>query len=203
MGCVAINDLVIAQSETSVIDVMLDNVTPYTAFQIDVKLPSGLKANNIVLSKRLTSTHSVMWRMQDDNTLRVVVFTLNNTAIADNSGSLFTIEVTADATFESGIIVANNAIFTACDLTTHYLSEVVADAINPTEVNGIYTTNSIYAIGGTIFIESICKQVAYITTTGGVMQTVELQAGRNEITISQQGVYIVAVGAKIQKVIIR
>ena len=202
-GLLAINDLVIAHGETAGIEVSLDNEVPYTAFQMDVTLPDGLTVNDIALSNRLNATHSMMWRMQDDNTLRVVVFAVDNSAVADNSGALFTIEVTADAAFEGGNIVADNAIFTVRDLTIHHLDTAVAGAKNTAGVDGIYTADRIYTMGRTIVIESTCDQVAYITTTGGVMRAEEVKAGRNEITLSQQGLYIVVVGSETQKLIIR
>ena len=202
-GLLAMNDLVIAHGETAGIEVSLDNEVPYTAFQMDVTLPDGLTVNDIALSNRLNATHSMMWRMQDDNTLRVVVFAVDNSAVADNSGALFTIEVTADAAFEGGNIVADNAIFTVRDLTIHHLDTAVAGAKNTAGVDGIYTADRIYTMGRTIVIESTCDQVAYITTTGGVMRAEEVKAGRNEITLSQQGLYIVVVGSETQKVIIR
>ncbi|MBQ5750904.1 MAG: leucine-rich repeat protein, partial [Bacteroidaceae bacterium] len=202
-GCLAMNDLVIAHGETAGIEVALDNEAPYAAFQVDVTLPEGLTVNDITLSNRLNATHSMMWRMQDDNTLRVVVFAVDNSAVADNSGALFTIEVTADAAFEGGNIVADNAIFTVRDLTTHHLDTAVAGAKNTAGIDGTYTTDRIYTMGRTIVIESTCDQVAYITTTGGAMRAEEVKAGRNEITLSQQGLYIVVVGSETQKVIIR
>ena len=202
-GLLAMNDLVIAHGETAGIEVSLDNEVPYTAFQMDVTLPDGLTVNDIALSNRLNATHSMMWRMQDDNTLRVVVFAVDNSAVADNSGALFTIEVTADAAFEGGNIVADNAIFTVRDLTIHHLDTAVAGAKNTAGVDGIYTADRIYTMGRTIVIESTCDQVAYITTTGGVMRAEEVKAGRNEITLSQQGLYIVVVGSETQKLIIR
>ncbi len=202
-GVLSMNDVIIAQGETTGIEVSLDNAVPYTAFQMDVTLPEGLTANDITLSNRISSTHSLMWRMQEDNTLRVVVFAPDNSAIADNSGALFTIDVTAGSAFEGGHIVADNTIFTARDLTMHYLDGAEATAINPAGVDGIYTADGIYTIGRTLVIESTCNQAAYITTTGGVMRAVELQAGRNEIAMLQQGLYIVVVGSETQKVIIR
>ena len=202
-GVLSMNDVIIAQGETTGIEVSLDNAVPYTAFQMDVTLPEGLTANNITLSNRISSTHSLMWRMQEDNTLRVVVFAPDNSTIADNRGALFTIDVTAGSAFEGGHIVADNTIFTARDLTMHYLDGAEAAAINPAGVDGIYTADRIYTIGRTLVIESTCNQAAYITTTGGVMRAVELQAGRNEIAMLQQGLYIVVVGSETQKVIIR
>ncbi len=202
-GVLSMNDVIIAQGETTGIEVSLDNAVPYTAFQMDVTLPEGLTANDITLSNRISSTHSLMWRMQEDNTLRVVVFAPDNSAIADNNGALFTIDVTAGSAFEGGHIVADNTIFTARDLTMHYLDGAEAAAINPAGVDGIYTADRIYTIGRTLVIESTCNQAAYITTTGGVMRAVELQAGRNEIAMLQQGLYIVVVGSETQKVIIR
>ena len=202
-GVLSMNDVIIAQGETTGIEVSLDNAVPYTAFQMDVTLPEGLTANDITLSNRISSTHSLMWRMQEDNTLRVVVFAPDNSTIADNSGALFTIDVTAGSAFEGGHIVADNTIFTARDLTMHYLDGATATAINPAGVDGIYTADRIYTIGRTLVIESTCNQAAYITTTGGVMRAVELQAGRNEIAMLHQGLYIVVVGSETQKVIIR
>lgn len=66
------------------------------------------------------------------------------------------------------------------------------------------TMNSrIYAEGQNIIIESPVDQSAIISDISGRAKTVSLQAGRNEIPVNASGIYIVRIGEKTTKLMLR
>ena len=202
-GKLQVSDIVVGGDENTPIEIVLDNNMPYTSFQMNVILPAGLKAQGVTLGNRLASTHHVMWKEQADGSLRIAAFAIDNAAIADNTGVLLAIDVVAENKFKNGVVEINNAVFATRNITIHNLDNSSCNVNNTTDVKRIYTIDRVYSAGDAIVVESTCNRVAYITTTSGVTRSVELQAGRNEISMLQQGVYIVVIGDTAHKVVIK
>ncbi|MBO5703797.1 MAG: InlB B-repeat-containing protein, partial [Bacteroidaceae bacterium] len=91
------------------IDVSLENLesSNYTAFQMDLVLPDGVRVqeNTIEASSRLAH-HTLTTKLQDDGTLRLAAYSLNNTAITGNTSSLVSLLVTLDNATQSGTFLA-------------------------------------------------------------------------------------------------
>ena len=202
-GRLAVSDVLLAKGETRTIEIELNNKLAYTAFQMDLVLPTGLAVTNVSLSDRATDSHSLLWNLCEDGIVNILGMSSDNAAFDGEWGVLLTLEVTADATFTGGDIILTNGIFAARDLTTHYLDAAYAKAGNPTDISDAYSKNRIYNIERTVIIESVCNQVATIATTDGQLHTYSIGAGRNEIEVEQQGVYIVAVGSLTKKILIK
>ncbi|MBO5698734.1 MAG: hypothetical protein J6R79_01855 [Bacteroidaceae bacterium] len=79
------------------LDISLENPesSNYTAFQMDLVLPEGTLVNDASFggSSRLTN-HTLTTNLQNDGMWRVAAYSLNNTAITGNSGTLFSVLVT-------------------------------------------------------------------------------------------------------------
>ncbi|MCK9281313.1 MAG: choice-of-anchor D domain-containing protein [Melioribacteraceae bacterium] len=84
-----------APAETITIAVNVTNADPFTALQTDIKLPSQVKYvdNSIELSSR-ASAHNISASLQENNTLRVIIFSVNQTNVTGTSGDLFSFRVT-------------------------------------------------------------------------------------------------------------
>ncbi len=78
-----------------------------TAFQLDLVLPQGFSVveNSAKASSRLPD-HTVVVSKHPSSVYKVAAYSLNNTVIAGNSGSVATISITAEAAAESGTYTA-------------------------------------------------------------------------------------------------
>lgn len=109
-----IPDFKIAVGETKTISVVLDNETPFTAFQTDLYLPEGLNivADSFKFTSRGFSGHSVSAKSFTDGRTRIVCLSLSNDVFAGNSGALLDFDVTATKDIaETAVIEMKNQIF--------------------------------------------------------------------------------------------
>ena len=110
-----IPDFKIAVGETKTIGVILDNETPFTAFQTDIYLPEGLTivANSFKLTSRKgTGSHSISSKSFSDGRTRVACFATNNVTFTGNTGALLEFEITANKDVaESCTIELKNQLF--------------------------------------------------------------------------------------------
>ena len=67
--------------------ISLDNAQEYTAFQMDMLLPEGIKLAAASLGDRANSQF-LMTNMVDDNVLRIAAMSITNKAISGNSGAV-------------------------------------------------------------------------------------------------------------------
>ena len=75
------------------ISVLLDNATPYIAYMMDITLPDGFVlpggVDALALSSRTEATHVIDAMLNDDNVLRVIGYSMSNTAVPGSEGALF------------------------------------------------------------------------------------------------------------------
>lgn len=72
-----------------------------------------------------------------------------------------------------------------------------------TGLNDLTMNSRIYAEGQNIIIESPVDQSAIISDISGRAKTVSLKAGRNEVPVNSGGLYIVRIGEKTTKLMLR
>lgn len=86
-------------------NIQLRNADTYTAVQFDINLSDGQSISNIVLNG--SSNHSLSWKMIDEKTCRVVVYSMANAPFLVNSDNLFTVFMTGgqDATISNEILI--------------------------------------------------------------------------------------------------
>ena len=103
-----INDFTINASESKTIEVNMNNVDTYCAFQFDMYLPEGLKIDEedeeflIEATSRLTKSHMISTNKLSENVIRFVVYSNKNTNIKLNEGAIMTIPFTASAEMAAG-----------------------------------------------------------------------------------------------------
>ena len=108
------SDITLAASETRRVSIMLENEMDYSAFQLDLQLPDGLKASNFQLTDRAGSHAFDVNTLQNDN-IRALCYSPDMTAINGHEGALLTFDVTATSNVKGDIIVDGiELITTAC-----------------------------------------------------------------------------------------
>lgn len=189
-------DAEVEAGETTTLYVKLDNATAYTAMQFNVELPEGLSIERVEMVGN--TAHSVA-----ENDGRIVAYSLTNRAF--NGGeALMAITVKADETFMGTAHVD----FTDVRVVSKDIVETVLGNASSTiiggeanRINGTTATDvKVYTTNGRIIIETSAAQVAAVVSTTGVSQQVELVAGKNEVAVSAQGIYLVRIGEKSYKV---
>lgn len=123
-----INSFVINPGETKQIEILLDNVTAFTAIQADIRLPEGLTIEQedgefvFDLTPRKARNHIVTSVMLPNGAVRFMITSQTLKEFSGNSGAIVTFNVVADGTFQ-GVkkVYLENIIATEPDCTMHNL----------------------------------------------------------------------------------
>jgi hypothetical protein len=116
---IVIPRLKINPGTTQQLVIQLINKEEYTAFQAEIFFPEGITPVitdgkcNVTLSSRKTD-HTISSNIVSNGALKVVCLSMmNNESLKGNSGDLFYIDITSDATFEGpATIEAKDILFT-------------------------------------------------------------------------------------------
>lgn len=188
-------DAEVNTGETTTLYVQLDNAQAYTAMQMDVNLPEGLSIEDVRLMGN--PAHTVA-----NNEGSIVAYSLaNRTFNAD--GSLMAITVKADEDFAGTAHVDfSNVRVVSSDIVETTLADASAFVIGGAyDINeATATAVKVYTDGQRIIIESPIAQAAAVVSVSGATQQVELVAGKNEVNVATQGIYLVRIGSKNYKV---
>lgn len=89
-----------------VIQLEADNTSPFVAFQVDIPIPTGFKYidGSAVLNASRISGHALSASLLDGNILRLIGYSVGNTAFISNSGTLVSF------TLKSGAVPATFAL---------------------------------------------------------------------------------------------
>ena len=93
--------------------IRLRNAENYTATQFDINLSEGQSVGNIRLSS--TSNHQLTWQMVDENTCRVVVYSLSNAPFHTTDDVLFNITLNGSATISNEMLIDADGSATAVE----------------------------------------------------------------------------------------
>lgn len=130
--------LTIRRGETGILSLALDNETPFTAFQTDITFPEGLTpdTSTVRLTDRGGENHTVSVSRRGEDTIRVVVFSAGNEPFAGESGTILTMEVTADSALSDGCeITTAGTLFSTARAREYRLPDASAEVtINDLQV---------------------------------------------------------------------
>jgi hypothetical protein len=103
--CTASSDMVLSST-----GIQLKNAEEYTAVQYDINLRDGQAVSDIILNGG--SDHQLTWKMVNENTCRVVVYSMTNTAFHNHGENLFDIFMTdgQDAVLSNEILIKADGV---------------------------------------------------------------------------------------------
>lgn len=160
------NDMVaLFQKSNSVSSLELTNEGKYVASQFDLVLAEGQRLNSITLNEKRANDHSVSYSKVGENTYRVVVYSLSNTAYEGSEGELLNIDVTGDGEYS-----LENILFVTAQQVEKRFAPLAGEAtgINSTVAE---KTFDIYSVDGIL----LYKQA---TTTEGLPKGVYIIEGK-------------------------
>lgn len=126
-----IENFSIEPGETKTIEILLDNVTTFSAIQADIFLPDGLSIDKedgdyiFDLTDRKARNHTVSSALVSNGAIRLLISSQTSRTFSGNSGPLVTFQLTAASNFSGPkTIVMNNIIASEADMTQHNLPDV-------------------------------------------------------------------------------
>ena len=118
---------------TGQVAIMLDNTTPYVAFQFDISLSEGLSiAQNggkygLSLTSRASTNHQLTTRITSNGSLRVAAYSMPNTPFSGQTGAVLLIDINVGENCgNEGIINLRNIRFTTTDIKELKFNDVTA-----------------------------------------------------------------------------
>lgn len=198
-----IDDYTVRRGENMTVSVGLENRIDYVAMQAEVRVPEGMTLVGVNAGERCKATHSIVTRRIDSRTMRVALFDASNAAFADNDGTLLELIVMVDGQ-TSGDIEINNIV--ASDSYAHDYMLASAGGHN-SDITGVDNIGSesvrIETSAGTVDILNAEGCEAMIHAADGTMlRRFVAESDAEHITIVP-GVYVVAAGNKVAKVIVK
>ena len=128
--------------------VNLDNVEAFTAGQMDIILPQGMKLAGQSLSSRANG-HEVLANEISNGTFRLLVSTVENNEFNGSNGALIYLDVEVGSDFNGGNISIDEVVFSDAQGKSYYLTN--NGPIVPTGIDGIEAASvkeRIYSVGG-------------------------------------------------------
>ena len=125
-------------------EIGLTNNRNYVAFQMDVTLTDDATLNKVLLTQRAAG-HTVSFRKVENNTYRIVGYSMNNTAFSGTEGKLLSFDITGNQNLEvSNILFAgSNTAYSLgiSDLTGLKIIDNNAQKANVYDFNGRSVNN--------------------------------------------------------------
>lgn len=128
--------------------VSLDNAEAFTAGQMDIILPQGMKLAGQSLSSRANG-HELLANEIAAGTYRLVASTVENNEFNGRNGALIYLDVEVGSDYNGGNITIDNVIFSDAQANSYYLTN--NGPIVPTGIEGIEAASvkeRIYSVGG-------------------------------------------------------
>lgn len=182
------------------IPVTLDNTKEYVALQADIMVPEGMTLVDVQAGKR-AENHKLSARRYDDRSMKVILFNLSNVAFGDNNETVLELIVDGDMQEYEDISIFN--IF-ASELSSasHELTSRNGNGLMGVEevvTNAISINNS---TDGLNIIKAKGEKVMVFSLDGSLVKTF-VAASDNEYISLSKGIYLVAVGNKTIKAIVK
>ena len=149
----------------------VENVETFTAGQLDITLPQGMKIAAQSLSDRANG-HELLANELGNGIVRMVASTVENNAFTGHNGALIYIDVEVGSDYNGGQIAIDNVIFSDANANSYYLSKNAP--ILPTGVEGIQAATMkerIYSVGGQM-LKAVKKGVNIIKGENGTKKVI-------------------------------
>ncbi|MCH5246415.1 MAG: leucine-rich repeat protein [Muribaculaceae bacterium] len=178
-------------------DVKMHNTRDYVALQATMAIPENIKVTEVSLGQRALA-HSVISNV-NDNTVKIVIFSLDNAAFIDGDMPLFSVRFTGDGNLNDidlAEIITSDAMSNEYELG--YMGYDVSgigynalDGINITAIHsGVRVDN---ADGLNIVVVNSIGQTVKVVANAGNCETIHLESG----------FYIVAAGNTVSRIMVK
>ena len=127
--------------ETRTVSIALDNMTDYTAFQMDLTLPAGLTASNFQLTDRAGS-HTLDVNTLGNGKTRALCYSPAIKVINGHEGALLTFDVTATDDIK-GIITVDDIELVTANCQTVLLDSFTIGVNSATSVNELIEAKTV------------------------------------------------------------
>ena len=98
--------LTLVENENHALSLCLNNESSYVASQFDIHLSDGQTLESIMLNSIRSKDHVMTYTKTNDDTYRVIVYSLGNQAYTGNNGELLSIQVSG-----TGNVDIDNILF--------------------------------------------------------------------------------------------
>jgi hypothetical protein len=156
-------DVVATEGNRMRIAISLNNWRPYFTFQMDVKMPKGMKLVDQSLSDRATT--QTLYANDWSGKTRIVAFTMGRDVFEGDNGAVLYLDVETDENYNGGSIQYSNIVFTTIE------SQGVKFQLGNDNTTGIMSRmanaakQTIYNLGGRV-MDGLKKGVNIISGNG-------------------------------------
>ncbi len=199
----SVEDIILSAGETKRINLHLENAMSLTAFQMDVRLPEGVKIVNGQLSQRAMASHNLLWKEQSNGTYRLMSYSLLSDTYRGHEGALLSLDVVADNEFVGGDMTIHNILVCESNGAEYRLSSVNNPLNHISSVDDINLNSAQITVeDNNIVIKTPNEGIAYIYSIDGITREVQVMTGSNKVSVETDGIYIVKFGNIIKKIMI-
>ncbi|MDE5782750.1 MAG: C10 family peptidase [Prevotella sp.] len=202
VDCLRVADYSATIGETATVGISFDNSIDYVALQADIILPEGLTLQSVAGSIRATG-HILTTREIDSRRVRVVLFDLGNSAFVDSRESLIELKVRVDSD-NAGDIVIENIIASDVAANEYRLASTGGHNNTITKTEGVASkTIQIEATSGAINVYNATGSTVAVYGVDGRVLTRFVAKNEAEHYQTTPGIYIVSVGSRMVKVVVK
>ena len=198
-----IDDCTAQVGETASLFVALENSVDYVALQADVVLPEGMTLVDVKIGNRAAGHHSLITRRINNRTTRIALFDLQNNAFADNGEAILELVVKSDSATNRNIEITN--IFASDAHASEYvLTAIGGQNSEMSGIEGVAGENiRVKASSGVINIFNAAGcEIAVYAMDGTLISRFTAESAFESCRVAN-GVYVVAVGNKVEKVVVK
>lgn len=201
---VNIDNLSLAPGESRTVEVKLSNSRPYTALQFDLTLPEGLEIVSIDNGTR-TPYHIIQSGTLPDGSVRIIAYNMQNADIASTDGAIVSLVVKANgALAPDGAIEVTHTVLATADCGQYFAPNTSARVANTTGVTDMGESDAkVYSQAGRVVIDSQKADTAQLIAISGTSVGLAVAAGHNEYEVPSAGVYIVRIGGRSYKLVVK
>lgn len=178
----------IAVAETKTISLMLENETPFTAFQTDIYLPTGfsIREDSFKTTER-TPNHTISVKSFSDGRTRIICFSPANCLIEEGKGAVVEFDLRVDRDMDQACIIElKNQTFSTSNAEEYLLPDTKTDvSVTGALVSGIILSERSHEM----FIGDTITLVASVIPDNATYKEVEWISSNPEVaTVSSIGV---------------
>ena len=189
--------------ESTSVFVNLDNSLDYVALQADVAVPDGMTLTAVNIGNRAEINHSLAVKRIDDRTMRIALFDIKNSSFADNNEAILELIVKVNG-LTNDCIKINNILASDGQAYEYVLK---SNGGNNADVSGLvdvaYSNIRIETVADCINIFNAEGSEISICAIDGTTLASFVSSSDCESLRVVPGVYVVAVGDKVEKVMVK